>query len=195
MTILLAAAILGAAAAGAEPPAAPREVNITTDSAPGWLPTEALERQARQTMDRFFAAIEAGRDREAYDLMTEGNRRLTSFADFAAEQVRFRTQAGALRERRVLKLTWTKDPHDAPYPGVYVAIDVAARYANVDRDCGYVVLYQRPAGGAFEVMRTESNVIDNAAARDIERRQSRAALDRMWAELARNCPNFQPNPD
>lgn len=188
-------ALLAAAPAQAQapPPApdTPRVVNVTTDSAPGWMPSEALERQAMATLDRFFAALDGGDDRGAYAMMSEINRTHMPFAEFAAENSRFRAQAGALGRRRVLKLTWTKDPAQAPYPGVYAAIDVAAVYANVERQCGYVILYQRPAGGEFSVMRIESAYIDNATAADIERTRSRAALDEMWASLARNCPNYQ----
>jgi hypothetical protein len=176
----------------AQVPAPPREVNITTDSAPGWLPSEALERQAMQTMGRFFAALDGGDFRRAYDMMTAGNRNEMPFAQFAEENGHFHAAAGPLRQRRMLKLTWTKDPADAQYPGIYAAIDVAAHYANVDRECGYVLLYQRPAGGNFEIMRTESYSMHNEAARRIEQTQSRAELDRVWAELARHCPNFTP---
>jgi hypothetical protein len=58
------------------------------------------------------------------------------------------------------------------------AVDIATRFSTVDRYCGYVILYQKPSGGDFEVMREEINYIDNATAAKIEQEQSRAALDR-----------------
>jgi hypothetical protein len=73
---------------------------------------------------------------------------------------------------------------------VYAAVDIATRFANVDRHCGFVVLYQKSPGQDFEIMRQESNFIDNATAQNVERQQSRAALDHMWAGLAKNCPNY-----
>ena len=42
-------------------------------------------------------------------------------------------------------------------------------------------------------MRQESNFIDNAMAEKIEKQKSRAELDRMWAQLAVNCPNYSNN--
>jgi hypothetical protein len=93
-------------------------------------------------------------------------------------------------QRTILKVTWTKDPAAAPFPGVYAAIDIATHFVNVDRHCGYVVLCQRPSGGDFEVMRQESNFIDNTTAEKVERQQSRVALDKSWAALAGNCPNY-----
>ena len=93
-------------------------------------------------------------------------------------------------QRNILRITWTKDPAAAPFPGVYVAVDIAAHFGNVDRHCGYVVLYQRPSGGEFEIMREESNFIDNATAEAIERQQSRAVLDRSW-EIGRELSQLR----
>src|SRR5437868_13507822 len=121
----------------AQPASAPiREVNVTTDSAPGWLPSEAEERAARDALVRYFAAIEAGDDRGAYAMMTPGQQATVPFAEFAAINAGFRNLAGGLRARRVLRLTWTKDPADAPRPGIYAAFDLSAAWSNVDRECG-----------------------------------------------------------
>ena len=46
------------------------------------------------------------------------------------------------------------------------------------------------SGGEFEVMRQESNFMDNATAAKIERDKTRAVLDHTWAALAANCPNY-----
>ena len=86
--------------------------------------------------------------------------------------------------------TWTKDPPTAPAPGIYVAVDLSGQYANIDRQCGYIVLYQAPAGGSFQVLRTENNYLDNATAQQIELSQSHQALVDAWAKLSANCPNF-----
>jgi hypothetical protein len=89
-----------------------------------------------------------------------------------------------------LKVTWTKDPAQAPLPGIYAAIDLAGQFANVDRDCGYIVLYQQPAGGDFAIMRRENNYLDNATARNIEEKQSKAEVEKIWGRLSRYCPNY-----
>ncbi|HEX5412364.1 MAG TPA: hypothetical protein VFZ27_10950 [Terriglobia bacterium] len=95
--------------------------------------------------------------------------------------------------RKILKVTWTKDPQQAPFPGVYAAVDISARYQKADRFCGYLVLYQHRSGGDFEVMREEQNFIDNTTAEKMEEQQSRIALDQAWAALAVNCPNYEPD--
>lgn len=174
------------------PPAPMREVNVTTDSAPGWLPSEAEEQAARAALGRYFAAIEAGDDRGAYAMMTPGFQALAPYAGFAAENARFRNLAGPLRDRRMLRLTWTKDPAEAPRPGIYAAFDVAARYARVDRQCGYVILFHEAEGAPFQIVRVESNFLSNDSAQDIERTQGRGALDQAWAAASGNCPNYQP---
>jgi hypothetical protein len=176
----------------AQPTAQMREVNVTTDSAPGWLPSEAEERAARGALDRYFATVEAGDDRGAYAMMTPGFQALAPYAGFAADNARFRDLAGTLRDRRVVRLTWTKDPADAPRPGIYAAFDVAARYTRVDRQCGYVILYHEADGAPFQIVRVENNFLSNDNAQDIEQTQGRGALDQAWAAASSNCPNYQP---
>ena len=178
------------AAQAADKTAAPREINITSDSAPGWLPSEELEQRVRQTADRFFAAVDGGSYRKAYDMMDDGNKAMLPYEQFEQQSKQFQAQAGPLRRRDVLKITWTKDPANAPRPGVYAAVDEAASFQGVDRQCGYIIIYQGPAGGGLEVTRVESNFIDNVSAAKIARTQSVAELDRTWAALSANCPNF-----
>jgi hypothetical protein len=91
-------------------------------------------------------------------------------------------------ERRITTVTWTKNPAHAPVPGVYAALDLVSRFANIDRHCGYLVLYQAPSGGAFQIMRDENNYMDNAAAAG----KAPAEVDRVWAALSARCPGYRP---
>jgi hypothetical protein len=52
------------------------------------------------------------------------------------------------------------------------------------------VLYQKSSEDRFLIMRQESNFIDNATAEKIEGQKSRLDLDKIWANLAVNCPNY-----
>lgn len=122
-------------------------------------------------------------------MMSDGNKALLPFSQFKEQSEQFRSQAGRLRQRHFLKVTWTKDSLNAPLAGTYAAIDAAATFEHVDRQCGYLILYQQPMGGAFKVARVESNFIDNATAKTIQRDKSRAEVDRIWSALSRNCPN------
>lgn len=168
-----------------------REVNVTSDSAPGWLPSTAQEQQVLKATNDYFSALDEEQYQRAYAMMAEINRKSRPLAQFIQQNHEFRERSGPMLQRKIAKVTWTKDPAAAPFPGVYAAIDIAAHFAKVDRYCGYVVLYQRPSGGDFEIMRQEGNFIDNATAEKIERQQSRAVLDSRWAALAANCPNYK----
>jgi hypothetical protein len=166
------------------------EINIRSDSEPGWLPSEDQRRDAIKSAADFFSRLDAGRYDGAYAMMSEPNRRALPLQQFVRENQEFRYRAGPLKQRNLLKITWAKDPAAAPIRGVYAAIDIASQYANIDRHCGFVVLYQKSPGDGFEVMRQESNFIDNLSAQKIERQRSRAELDKAWATLAANCPNY-----
>ncbi len=144
-----------------------------------------------EAVNGYFAAIDSGRYQEAYDMMSDANKAQLPYGQFRQEGEQFKAQAGPLQLRKLLKVTWTKDPASAPYPGVYAAVDETASYRNVDRQCGYVIIYQAPPGGALNVMRTESNFISNASAAKIAQTQSPAELNRLWAMLSANCPNFE----
>ena len=167
-----------------------RGVNVTNDSAPGWLPSRIQEEQVLKETNDYFSALDQQQYERAYGMMAEGYRKLLPLSKLIQEDRKFREQSGALVRPNILKVTWTKDPTAAPFRGVYAAIDIATQFVNIDRHCGYVVLYQRPSGGDFEVMRQESNFIDNATAASIERQKTRAGLDHIWATLAANCPNY-----
>ncbi|MGA9659458.1 MAG: DUF4019 domain-containing protein [Asticcacaulis sp.] len=171
----------------------PREVNITTDSAYGWLPSEAQDSQVLAAVKLYYATIDGGNYRGAYTMMAPTNQQLIPYEDYAANAMDFHAQSGSVIERRVLKVTWTKDPANAPFPGIYAAIDIAARFDNIDRYCGYIVLYQKNDADDFKVMREESNLIDNVTAKNIEQTKSRAFLNQTWAELSANCPNYPVN--
>jgi Protein of unknown function (DUF4019) len=166
------------------------EINLTTDSSQGWIPTAEQRQRVLKTVEVFLDAVEGGRYAEAYELQTEINKHNRTLAQFTQDAQKFRALAGPVKFWRVLKVTWTKDPAHAPFPGIYAAIDLAGQFANVDRDCGYMVLYQQPASGDFTVMRRENNYLDNATARNIEEKQSKAEVAKVWGQLSRYCPNY-----
>jgi len=168
----------------------PRQINVTADSASGWLPTDAQLAAVRKTADGFFAAEDDGRSADAYGYLADLDRQDQPFPVFADVIRRFNLQAGAVKERRVTTVTWTKNPAQAPVPGVYAALDFVARFADVDRYCGFLILYQPPSGGVFRVMREERDFIDNLTAKQIAQQHSEAYLDNAWAQASAYCPNY-----
>ncbi len=190
--VLIAIVGVGVGSAAAQGPSSniSSEINVTSDSAPGWLPSEGQRRAVIKSAGEYFSWLDEGRYDNAYAMMAEVNKHVVPFEQFVRQSQTFHARSGALRQRNLLKVTWTKDPAAAPLPGIYAAIDVASRYESVDRHCGYIVLYQKNEGDNFQVMRQEANFIDNAMALKIEQEKSRAELDKLWAKLAANCPNY-----
>lgn len=194
MRSLLLALLFAVPLAASAQQQAPREINITSDSAPGWLPSLELEQAVLRATQDYFDAIEAGDPARAYAMLTPEHRRQLMLSTFFEQARRQRDAAGALRDRRILRLTWTKDPAGAPLPGIYAALDIASRHARIDRECGYLIWHQRSEGGPFKLMRTESNQIDNVTAERIVGQKGQAELDRIWSGLSTNCPSYAPAP-
>jgi hypothetical protein len=174
------------------PPRVPREVSVTKDSAPGWVPSAELEDSARRAASAYLDALDQGHFLDAYALRADNNRQ-DSFDNFSDRVKTFNALSGAVIERRLTKITWTKNPANAPAPGIYAAIDLVSSFKNIDRDCGYVVLYQPPAGGDFRVIREENAYLDNATAQQIFSSQSSVGVDKAWASLSSRCPNYPRN--
>jgi hypothetical protein len=189
LSMLLAAASL-VPARPAMAASSPRVVNVTTDSAPGWTPSPEQERLAERAVKDFLAALDGGRFADAYAALSDVNKRSQPFAEFSSDGAKFNAMAGSVIERRIVKVTWTKDPAQAPAPGVYAAVDLVSRFAQVDRHCGYVSLYHAPTGGPFQVARVEVAYLDNATARSIAAAKSAMAVEEVWASVSANCPNY-----
>jgi len=170
--------------------APPKAVDVTSDSTPGWIPSVAQREDAQKTARAFLAAEDSGNAEAAYGFFAALNKAQVPLDAFKTEVARLQTQLGAVIERRILKITWTKDSPKAPAPGVYAAFDLASRFAKAERHCGFLILYQPESGGDFQVMREEATILDNAQAADTARKQSAAAVDAAWAELSANCPNY-----
>ena len=172
-------------------PSAPRVVNVTTDSAPGWIPSEALEAEAGRAVQSYFRAFDKGDDRALWNFASDGLQSLTSFSQFESANKRMRSDLGRLKRFVVLRVTWTKDPAEAPAPGIYVAIDVAGQFSKSKRHCGYLVLYKAAPDDAFRLARIENNFMTDAMAKKITADKSTAEVTRLWSVLSANCPNYQ----
>jgi hypothetical protein len=149
-----------------------------------WQPSSDQIEQSRAAVDAYFTALEHNEPERAFAMMSAGTRAIETASAFSERARSFASISGALLERRFHRVTWYKDPADAPAPGVYVAFDMVAWFANIDRYCGYVIAYQAPTGGAFEIMRLEENYIDNKTA-------GGAGASAIWLQLAQSaCPGW-----
>jgi hypothetical protein len=172
----------------------PREVNITQGSTPGWIPSEELEAEALAAWQRFNALVEAGDYDAAHAMIGEGLRAKYPLERFREDRRQSAADRGALVSRNLVRITWTKDAPGVPYPGTFVAIDASAAFAKADRMCGYTILHQAPGAKGFKVTRFEENVMGNANFAQIAASHSELQAMLVWRMLARNCPNYVPEP-
>lgn len=191
LTVVLTAIALPLLSLSGRSADAPRVVNVTTDSQPGWTPSVELEQQARAAVLAYLAALDGGKYDEAYAMIADLNRTGQPLPAFTERMRAFNARAGHATERSITTVTWTKDSPNAPLPGVFVAFDLVSHFANIDRHCGYLMMYQPPSGGAFKVMREENNYFTNADAADVAKKSGAAAVDRAWAAVSANCPGYQ----
>ncbi|HET9159326.1 MAG TPA: DUF4019 domain-containing protein [Caulobacteraceae bacterium] len=187
---LIVAALVLAPQSGWPQPGPDRQVTVTADSEPGWIPSVDQEAKALAAMKAYFAAADQNDAAKAYAFLHPAFQKDLPQSQFESRLRDFNRLAGGLKERRVLAITWTKDPKDAPFPGVYAAIDLSAKFARVDRQCGYVILYQAQAGAPFQLLREESNYMDNATAT----RAKSVDAERAWAKISSNCRNYPTPP-
>jgi hypothetical protein len=173
-------------------PLVPNEINVTADSTPGWIPTPEQQEQALKTVELYLDTIDGARYAEAYEMHAEVFRQQQTLSQFTELEEKVRTIAGSAEFWRALKITWSKDPARAPYPGTYAAIDLTALFEKADRYCGYIILYQEADGSDFVVMRREYSILDNASARSIEAEHSKEHLESLWAQMSQYCPNYVP---
>jgi Protein of unknown function (DUF4019) len=82
-------------------------------------------------------------------------------------------KAGHVLNRRILKITWYKDPPSAPEPGIYAAADFSGQFENDPIYCGYVA-WHRGADDKYRIIREEENFIDKGTIKKVGQTEVRA---------------------
>src|SRR5229473_1334971 len=88
---------------------APRVVNVSSDSEPSWVPTKEDEDDARKTAIEYLADLDSAKYTDAYAFLAEIDRKNQPFATFTERVRDFNDSAGAVLERRIIAVTWTKN--------------------------------------------------------------------------------------
>ena len=153
-----AALVLTLPAATAAPPLPPAE------QAGDAIPDAKLQRQLLERSYAYFAAKDGGRYEAAYAAFAASVRAYLTLDLYSAQSAAFNAAAGNGGERRIVRLTWERDPPDAPAPGLYVAADFVSRFPNLRLHCGYL-MWHREADGAFRIVREEQSFLEEATAR------------------------------
>jgi hypothetical protein len=160
---------------GAEsPPAIPQ----TTSAPDGWKPSAIDQSQVETQTYQYYRAKDAGQYVAAYAMFDDQMKETSHFDTWSAHAQSQNTKAGHVLNRRVLKITWYKDPPSAPEPGIYAAADFAGQFENDPIYCGYVA-WHRGADGTFRVVREEENFIDKGSIANMGQKELRALTTRF----------------
>ena len=114
----------------------------------------------------WLAAKDGGRYEEAWALLSDRMKGASPLAQWRAAAERFNDRAGPVRGRQVTRISFYRDPPDAPEPGLYAAADFSADFANFDFVCGYLMWRLGP-DGLWRLVREEQNLVDKQAAEDV----------------------------
>lgn len=105
----------------------------------------------------YFSAKDAKRYARAYANLSDQMKSRVPLADWSRAAAGFDAEAGPVRGRRVVEITWYRDPQDAPEPGLYVAADFSAEFEQAEFVCGYLMWRIGPEGG-MQLVREEQNI-------------------------------------
>ena len=130
------------------------------------IPDAATQRALAQETYAYFKAKDGGAYDKAYARIAPSMTAYLTPDLYKADAQRFNAEAGKVEERRITRLTWCRDPADAPAPGLYVAADFRSSFPNIHLHCGYVMWHQE-ADGRFRIVREEQSFIDKAMARQL----------------------------
>jgi hypothetical protein len=133
----------------------------------------------------YFAAKDNGRYGDAHHLLSDGMKQRFPLADWTASARAFDAEAGAVRGRRVVEITWYNNPADAPEPGLYVAADFSAEFAATEFVCGYLMWRVQPDGG-FRLVREEQNAAPKRSGG-----RSIAKIDRDPLRARMGCKDYR----
>lgn len=142
----------------AAPAALPQQNVASTNADPVWRPSAQMRAAVENVTRAYFQAWDANRAEDAYAFLSPGQKQHVPLADFERHLGEFNAKAGALRGRHLRAVTWYKDTPQAG-PGLYVAVDYSADFANFALQCGYLVWHEQ-VDGSFLQVRQEINVID-----------------------------------
>jgi hypothetical protein len=123
-----------------------------------WSPDEVLQARLLAASYGYFAAKDAARYAEAYRLLAPQQQTLSPLPGWTAAATNFNAEAGPVRGRRVVEISWYNNPPDAPEPGIYVAADYSAEFDKLEFVCGYLMWRLQP-DGSFRLVREEQNLV------------------------------------
>lgn len=156
-----------------------QEFQCVDDAAPvaavvpdDWKPSETDIAAGRSFALRYFELRDAAEYDKAFAMIEPG---VEAHEDWVRRAKTFSAEAGPVQQRAIVKLTWYVNPAGAPKPGVYLAVDHAARFPRLDTYCGYLILHRDAAAG-YAITREETNILRSDPAGTPQQLESSRAL-------------------
>jgi hypothetical protein len=151
----------------------PPTIAQTTSAADGWKPSATDQSKIETQTYQYYGAKDAGKYADAYTMFDKGMKDTTHFDTWSTHAQSQSTKAGHILNRRVIKITWYKDPPSAPEPGIYAAADFSGQFENDPIYCGYLA-WRRGADGKYRIVREEENFIDKGSIANMHQTELRA---------------------
>jgi hypothetical protein len=155
-------------------------INPAEAARPGWQPTDLDQQAVLAATYAYFAAKDSGLYSRAWQSLSDRMKLMSPAAPWQAKAAEFNREAGPVRARRVVELTWYNNPPDAPEPGIFVAADYSADFERLEFVCGYVMWLLQP-DGSFRLVREEQNMLDKETAKKVP------SLDRAPLKAQMGC--------
>ena len=140
----------------------PPTIPQTTSAPDGWKPSASDQSNVESGTYRYYGAKDAGDYAAAYAMFDNGMKEAARFDSWASNAKSQNSKAGHVLNRRVIRITWYKDPPSAPEPGIYAAADFSGQFENDPIYCGYLA-WHRSADGNYLIIREEENFIDKGS--------------------------------
>jgi hypothetical protein len=130
----------------------------------GVIEEPAIEAPAARAMaSRFLAEYDGGENDAAWQLLSPKTQEMLPLPGWRDKRAAFLRAAGQPLGQDIEKVTWLRNPSNAPYPGLYAAFDVSCRYSLLQMCTEVIILYSEKEGTPFTVMRYDQYSIERAA--------------------------------
>jgi len=124
---------------------------------PAWQPTASQKVRVEEMSKAYFAARDAQRYREAYELLGSAARQQAPFEQWRQGLASAAERAGAVQQRELKRVTIYLSSQGGT-PATYAAVDFSGRFANADTYCAYLI-WSEQSDGSFRLVREEENFI------------------------------------
>jgi hypothetical protein len=162
--------------------ASPSSAPQITNTSDGWKPSASDQSLVENQTYQYFSAEDAGDYPAAYAMLEDKMKAATDFNSWQTSAQALRSKTGQVLSRRILKITWYKDPPSAPEPGIYAAADYSGRFENTPIYCGYVA-WHRGANGDYQMIREEQKYMDKGAIARMSRDEVQALASKLGCSL------------